>query len=184
MPPRPLRRTCTGTYQIACSVKAQPGCNRTSQSFLEWNQVNKMYNPPQSKAKFSTQACQRKQDDGVMVVAKNTAEDSKVAKAFQKSKNRLETKHFKTISGGGGREKASNGQIPTFRSQKCPIILIIADSVCILSNQYFPFIVLVVAVGVNVTLSSVQIANAEKALAYCRKIIRAKRRQTGSGAAF
>ena len=41
----------------------------------------------------------------------------------------------------------------------------------ILSNQYFPFIVLVVAVGVNVTLSSVQIGNTEKAVAYCRIII-------------
>ena len=81
-------------------------------------------------------------------------------------------------------KKASNGQIPTFWSQKCLIILIIAVSVYILSNHYFPFIVLVVAVGVNVTLSSVQIRNAEKALAYCRKIIRAKRRQTGFGAAF
>ena len=41
----------------------------------------------------------------------------------------------------------------------------------ILSNHYFPFIVLVVAVGVNVTLSSVQIGNTEKAVAYCRIII-------------
>ena len=45
-----------------------------------------------------------------MVVAKNTAEDSKVAKAFQKSKNRLETKHFKTISGGGGKKASKGGR--------------------------------------------------------------------------
>ena len=49
----------------------------------------------------------------------------------------------------------------------------------ILSNQYFPFIVLVVAVGVNVTLSSVQIGNAEKAVAYCGIIIQKTRCQTG-----
>lgn len=42
--------------------------------------------------------CQRKQTDGVTVVVKNTAEDFEAAKASLKSKNRLETKHFKTIS--------------------------------------------------------------------------------------
>ena len=81
-------------------------------------------------------------------------------------------------------KKASNGQIPTFWSQKCLIILIIADSVYILSNHYFPFFVHVVGVVVNVTLSSVQIGNTEKAVAYCRIIIQKRRRQTGSGAIF
>ena len=42
--------------------------------------------------------CQRKQTDGVTVVVKNTAEDFEAAKASHKCKNRLETKHFKTIS--------------------------------------------------------------------------------------
>jgi len=42
--------------------------------------------------------CQRKQTDGVTVVVKNTAEDFEAAKASYKCKNRLETKHFKTIS--------------------------------------------------------------------------------------
>ena len=53
-------------------------------------------------------------------------------------------------------------------------ILLIADFAHILSNHYFPFIVLVVAVGVNVTLSSVQIGNAEKTVAYCRIITQKK----------
>ena len=43
--------------------------------------------------------CQRKQADIVTVVIKNMAEDFEAAKAFHKSKNRLEIKHFKTISG-------------------------------------------------------------------------------------
>ena len=47
--------------------------------------------------------CQRKQTDGVTVVVKNTAEDFEAAKASHKCKNRLETKHFKTISGRGRR---------------------------------------------------------------------------------
>ena len=47
--------------------------------------------------------CQRKQTNGVTVVVKNTAEDVEAAKASQKRKNRLETKHFKTISGRGRR---------------------------------------------------------------------------------
>ena len=47
--------------------------------------------------------CQRKQTDGVTVVVKNTAEDFEAAKASHKCKNRLETKHFKTIFGRGRR---------------------------------------------------------------------------------
>ena len=42
--------------------------------------------------------CQQKQTDGVTVVVKNTAEDFEAAKASHKCKNRLETKHFNTIS--------------------------------------------------------------------------------------
>ena len=57
-----------------------------------------MNNPLPDTAKFSTQMCQRKQTDGVTVVVKNTAEDFEAAKASHKCKNRLETKHFKTIS--------------------------------------------------------------------------------------
>ena len=57
-----------------------------------------MNNPLPDTAKFSTQMCQRKQTDGVTVVVKNTVEDFEVAKASHKCKNRLETKHFKTIS--------------------------------------------------------------------------------------
>jgi len=62
-----------------------------------------MNNPLPGKAKFSTQMCQRKQTDGVTVVVKNTVEDFEAAKDSYKSKNRLETKHFKTISGRGRR---------------------------------------------------------------------------------
>jgi hypothetical protein len=62
-----------------------------------------MNNPLPGKAKFSTQMCRRKQTDGVTVVVKNTAEDFEAAKASHKCKNRLETKHFKTISGRGRR---------------------------------------------------------------------------------
>ena len=69
-------------------------------SVPEWNQTNKMNNPLPGTAKFSTQMCQRKQTDGVTVVVKNTAEDFEAEKASHKCKNRLETKHFKTILAG------------------------------------------------------------------------------------
>ena len=62
-----------------------------------------MNNPLPGTAKFSTQMCQRKQTDGVTVVVKNTAEDFEARKASHKYKNRLETVHFKTISGRGRR---------------------------------------------------------------------------------
>ena len=68
-----------------------------------------MNNPLPGTAKFSTQMCQRKQTDGVTVVVKNTAEDYEAAKASHKSKNRLETKHFKLISGRGRRLRAEFG---------------------------------------------------------------------------
>ena len=57
-----------------------------------------MNNPLPGTAKFSAQMCQRKQTDGVTVVVKSTAEDFEAAKTSQKCRNRLETKHFKTIS--------------------------------------------------------------------------------------
>ena len=68
-----------------------------------------MNNPLPDTAKFSAQMCQRKQTDGVTVVVKNTAEDFEAAKASHKSKNRLETKHFKAISGRGRRLRPPAG---------------------------------------------------------------------------
>ena len=55
--------------------------------------------------------CQQKLTEDVTVVAKNTSEDFEAVKASHKSKNRLEIKHFKAISGRGRRLRMAKSKL-------------------------------------------------------------------------